>query len=337
MSEWYPQVVRIDEIEAHPNADRLGIVRVLGNYPVCVNLADWSEGDVAAYVPVDTLVPNAEPFKFLFEEDDPADKRVRVRAKKLRGVLSMGLLVPPPAEFNRDGVWDFRQRSVQELFDLEKWEPERRFETRGDQVSPPDTCFRPPRYDVEGLRANAGVLYEGEEVIFTEKIHGANMRVLQWNGKLFVGGRNTWQRYPGNTVYAVAFEDVDERLASLLDDWDGVVFYGEVYGKVQDLRYGLENHVECKFFDAFDTAFGEWKSWDWLVGAFSEYDVIDLVVPELYRGPWSEALAYEHAEGPAFRGNHPREGIVIRPAEDRWDDAVGRVMLKLVGEGYQTR
>jgi hypothetical protein len=35
--------------------------------------------------------------------------------------------------------------------------------------------------------------------------------------------------------------------------------------------------------------------------------------------------------------DHVREGFVVRPVRERYDPAVGRVILKLHGEGFHTR
>lgn len=35
--------------------------------------------------------------------------------------------------------------------------------------------------------------------------------------------------------------------------------------------------------------------------------------------------------------DHVREGMVVKPVHERFDDRIGRVVLKLHGEGYLTR
>src|SRR5438046_3480508 len=84
------EVVRIERIEKHENADTLGIVNVFGGYPCCVRLGDFKEGDLAAYIPPESVCPATEPFAFL------GDHR-RIKVKRLRGVYSLGLLIHAPA------------------------------------------------------------------------------------------------------------------------------------------------------------------------------------------------------------------------------------------------
>src|SRR5512133_2448361 len=80
-------VVKLEGIKKHDNADSLSIVTVEG-CPVVIRTADYKEGDNAVYVPVDAIVPESVPgTEFL------KDHR-RIRAARLRGVFSMGLLLP---------------------------------------------------------------------------------------------------------------------------------------------------------------------------------------------------------------------------------------------------
>jgi hypothetical protein len=60
------RVVRINEILVHPNADRLAIVKVLG-YQVVVGKEDFKVGDLAYFVPPDSVVPERNEFHFLWK------------------------------------------------------------------------------------------------------------------------------------------------------------------------------------------------------------------------------------------------------------------------------
>lgn len=94
-------MVRIGAIEKHPNADTLGIVRI-GGYQVIVKLGEFNEGDLAAYIQPDSVVPSEEEFSFLWADkgykdgDDIPLKYRRITAKKLRKEWSEGLLIRVP-------------------------------------------------------------------------------------------------------------------------------------------------------------------------------------------------------------------------------------------------
>ena len=64
------------------------------------------------------------------------------------------------------------------------------------------------------------------------------------------------------------------------------------------------------------------------------------MVDILYRGPFSMEKVKEYTDGFDTIGTNPkqiREGIVIKPLNERWDDEIGRVMVKSVSEVYKLR
>jgi RNA ligase (TIGR02306 family) len=117
----------------------------------------------------------------------------------------------------------------------------------------------------------------------------------------------------------------------------GVALYGEVYGRVQKLHYGLNSgEVDLVLFDARDLVTNEWLSYDQFTTLCTLYNLP--MVPQLYRGPFSLEKAYELAEGPSMipGADHVREGVVVKPVVERWNPEIQRVILKLHGEGYLT-
>jgi RNA ligase (TIGR02306 family) len=322
-SEAKVEVVRIGEIEPHGNADSLGVVMVHGGYPVCVRLTDWSPGMLAAYLPVDSVVDTSRPeFAFL---DKP-----RIRAKRLRGVFSMGLLVVAP-EGAREGD------DVTEALGVTHWtpeeEPQRGVKNAGDDDPGPSGWAFPLYTDIEPIRRHRNVLRVGEDVVVTEKIHGANARFAHDGERLWVGSRTRIKRHDdGNTWWRVA-KELD--LYTHLQQLPRHVFFGEVFGKIQDLDYGI-NGVSLRIFDVFDGNRGVYLNHD--NGRAIAAAVGLPWVPILYRGPWDPARVNEWAEGASVlaSGGHVRAGFVVKPTTERVEH-MGRVILKMHGEGYLTR
>ena len=95
------------ELLPHPNADSLSIVKVWG-YQVIVRTEDFRHVDRGVYIVPDSLVPNREPFTFMFNGSNPTyyvnpdetavkDKNgnyARVTVRRFRGIYSSGLLLP---------------------------------------------------------------------------------------------------------------------------------------------------------------------------------------------------------------------------------------------------
>lgn len=315
-------VVRLGTVRKHDNADSLGITEVDGR-PCIIRLGEWAEGDLAVYVPIDSLVPVADP-RFAFLADKRlSDGRARIRAARLRGVFSMGLIVKPDPQM-------IEGDEVRERMGIGIYEPDVRFALAAD--AEPDPGFLPV-YDIESARKWAAmVLTEGEEVVLTEKIHGANGRFTWHRDRLWCASRTRFPREaPGEMWWSVGLP-IEDRLR---EHAPGIAIYGEVFGRVQDLKYGRTG-VHLVAFDALDIAARRWLDYDEFRAICQRLDIP--TVPELYRGPWSSSLA-SMAEGATVLGNgeHVREGWVLRPVRERQHPALGRVLLKRHGEGYLTR
>jgi len=365
MTEFHVDVVRIGRVEKHPNADSLSITRVHGDggYPVIFRTGDYHEGDLAVYVPIDSVVP-VEDMRWAFLAG-----HTRIKAKRLRGIFSMGLLT------HADPSWE-EGRDVGEELGIVKHEPAVRVSAgrpggqagRGaDAEDAAGLAAQVGVYDLEGLRRYPNLLREGEVVAITEKIHGSNARFMHDGVRLWVGSRTRWLRESWDPMGGVrpwwsrAWQWVRARfglpidvvqnesvwwqvarrlnLAERLAAFPGHVFFGEVYGEgIQDLTYGVpaSEGARLAIFDIQDTKTREFLAHD-RVRSICVRLGLD-AVPTLYVGLWRPDLAVL-AEGKSTMPgtSHVREGIVVRPFDERVDLKFGRVILKLAGEGYLLR
>jgi len=308
-------VVRLRE---HPNADSLSLVNV-DDFQCVVRTSDWNDGDLGIYIPPDSVVPDTDEFKFL------GGKR-RIKARKLRGQWSMGLLIKAPLDAT---IGD----DYMEKFGIVHYEPKVHgsFSSGGNDVTPPKVFA--PVYDILNFRKYSNRFEDGEEVICTEKTHGCNSRFVCLNDQIFCGSRKFWKQEDVNNLWWKALE-WNPALDAWLRHHEGLVVYGEVYGQVQNLKYGATNGE--LYFAAFDILDGD----RWL-----DYDEARMVgsglpwVPLVYRGPFDKEKILEFAEGDSSypRANHHREGVVIKPVNERIDRNIGRVQLKVVGNRYLSK
>lgn len=100
-------VVRITELEKHPNADSLSIVRI-GGYQVVVKTENYAAGDLAVYIQPDSVVPQTAPFEFLWADKEFLDgvvpeKYRRITVRRFRKEWSEGLLLPL-SDFAKDAA-----------------------------------------------------------------------------------------------------------------------------------------------------------------------------------------------------------------------------------------
>lgn len=325
MSEFHIEVVRIGEVTKHPNADSLSMTMVHGGYPVLFKTGDYSTGDLATYIPIDAIVPDTEVWSFLGSSR-------RIRAKRLRGVFSMGLLAAAP-------IGAAEGDDVQERLGITKYDPSEDAVSRGQNpgwINPDDEIARPaqhvPVYDLEGLRRYPDAFVNGEEVVITEKIHGENMRLYRdLDGKLWVGSRTKWKRIEANTAWS-NWARANAQITDLIPR--GVCIYGELYGNTE-LKYdAASTNRKLRVFDVYSAD----------RRAYLDYDDARTVillsagakpVPVLYRGAWSKDLL-SLAEGASLIADHIREGFVVRPIVERMHGQ-HRCVFKHVGEGYLTR
>lgn len=324
MSIHKAEVVKITEIESHPNADKLGIVKVLG-FQVCVRLGDFQVGDLAIYIEPDSIVPDVEPFKFL--NNGKSSKWNRIRVMRLRGHISMGLLVHAP-EGSKEGD------DVMELMGVTHYEPPLPMSTGGDNEQGPFGWY--PKYDVENFRRFNEILRDGEEVVVTEKIHGANARYMYDGDRMWVGSRTNWKKEDVKNLWWQGLKQ-NPWIQEWCERHPGHVLYGEVYGQVQDLKYGSQkNEIHFAAFDIWDQS--DWVSYG--QSRLLSQDVADFQwVPFLYRGKFDEELICALAEeDSSVKGaDHLREGVVVKTVIERMDTEIGRVQLKIVSNRYLGR
>lgn len=347
-------------LSAHPNADRIELAQV-HDYLSIVLKGEYQEGDLAIYIPEAAIVPDEIMIELgLFERDDDAPvfdddgrhafllagpQHNRVKAKRLRGILSQGLLYKPSFPLEQDIDYS-------DQLGITKWIPPVPIHFAGQLTPAPGIQGYT---DIENIKRYPDTLQEGEEVYASEKIHGTCSLFLFdcVSDELYVGSKGFASRglalvdtldEKGNStnVYwrAAKLANVEENLRALAAGRfigaERIMLYGETFG-VQDLRYGLENGaVDLRVFDmAVD---GEYLDIDDLL-AVAE-DAGFAVVPQLYRGPYSKALLTELSEGKeqvTGREVSIREGLVVRPVHERAELELGRVILKFVSERYLTR
>lgn len=324
MSTHQVNVVRVAAPTPHPNADALEILTVYG-YTCVVRKGEWHEGDLAVYVEPDYVVDSRRTeFAFLAPmlRHEPGPERIRV--KRLRGVVSQGLIVPAPPDA-REGD------DVMERLGIERYVPPADLATKGDNEKPPPGYA--PVYDVESFRRYPHAWTEGEPVVVTEKIHGANARFTFRAGRMWCGSRTGWKAQDAKSLWWAALAQ-NPWIETACRAIDGGVVYGEVFGQVQDLKYGARQGQV--FFRAFDVLIGN----AWVPAAeHGAYLAPEHRAPVVYEGPLSFALLDTWADGRSLvpGADHIREGVVIRPRVERTHPEIGRVIGKVVSNRYLER
>lgn len=313
-------------MEKHPNADSLSIIPVFG-YCVVGRTQDWEGIGKGIFIPPDSLVDTSRPeFSFLIK-NAKANGWAKIKAIRLRGVVSYGLLIPAPAEAVLGEDWA-------ERLGVKHYEPEIEREAglggRSQNVKDP---VHFSKYDIDSAMRYHKLFVEGERVFCVEKVEGQNWRSTVVDGELYVGSRNYWKADIESCLFWKTLRS-DPAIEKFLRDHPEYILFGESYGNVGGFCYGLPaGEVRLACFDIFDKSAGRWLH-------FEEGRDIgrDLPwCPIVADIPWNFERAKELANFKTILGDgaHISEGLVISPEKERYDYKVGRVKFKIKNPEYE--
>lgn len=204
MSKFEVLVSKVTAVENHPNADRLNLITVRGFQLISGKLEDGSSrykvGDLVVYVPENAIVPEYLLRQGFWNESQnkgmlAGSNGDRVKAIKLRGILSLGIVFPV-----KDGV-DIampgdhyitnaggstllvsEHNDVAEFLGIVKYEPEIPASMNGEVYNLGTEHMI--KFDVENYKKYAEAFHEAmaagnaeqnRDVVLTEKLHGTCM------------------------------------------------------------------------------------------------------------------------------------------------------------------
>ncbi len=330
MSDFACLIVKLDKVGKHPYANTLSITTVDGE-PTIFRTGDFESGSLALYIPTEAVIDQTREWTNQLAFLKWKDGKHRVKAIKLRGIFSKGLLIPIPDELKvTKGSYPALGTNVAEQLGIIKYEEPDTYGMNTDNEKDPGFL---PTYKVYSYRKYKHLLVPGEEVVVTEKLHGCNGRFAYKDEKFYVGSHNHIKKYDERNLWWQVAIDYD--LAVKLSTISGIVVYGEVYGQVQDLKYDLPGKKAFAVFDMYDSRQGIWLN-DAEIETISKGLGIPLV-PKLYQGPYDPAIIEPLASGKSTIASHFREGFVIRPVQERWNMECSRTLFKLHGEEFQLR
>ncbi len=362
MSELKVEVVEIDDVIPHTNADRLELAKIKGWYCV-IGKGQFKKGDRGIYFPIDSVLPKDLELMLFPEGSKIKLRKSRIRTEKIRGAISQGLVIHP-SQIGKDYV-KVGQDLTQEL-GVTKYEPEE--ESIPNQMRPTSKRKMNPHFkeytDLQNAKNYPDMFKEWENVVVTEKIHGTNFRagwvpyhpygfweklkfnILQWLApnripkyEFVYGSRRVQLQkkdYAGfydENVYAkmVRLYNLEERIPH------GYVVYGEIYGdEIQKgYHYGKgKNEHDLVVFEVMDVHKSEYLHVH-DVAAFCTMRGLRFV-PIVYHGPFGDLEAMKkHTLGPSLLAPEQkvREGVVVRSVKEEMTPW-GRKQLKFISDVY---
>lgn len=289
-------------IKPHPNADKLelGNIGHPEGWQVVVQKDQFKTGDLVAYIPENSVVPEwlLKKYNFWNESQNKGilagPKGDRIKAIKLRGEFSLGIVIPTV----KNGMGDFvfletdynnclghyvlEGTDVTEYLEITKYEPVIPVHLSGEVFYGSDAISI--KYDIENIKNYPELIKEGDPVQISEKIHGTHIQIIYvpennplvhpemlkvstTDGKVgyfAVASKGLaekglffkWNENNQQNIYLINARPYLENILNYVYQFDStIVFCGEVFGfGIQDLHYGRKQNETS--FRLFDIYIG---------------------------------------------------------------------------------
>ncbi|MBW2645197.1 MAG: hypothetical protein JRE23_03275 [Deltaproteobacteria bacterium] len=371
MAELKVEVVVVDKVEEHPNADRMELAFV-GGYQCCVQIGAFQRGDLGVYIPVDSILPEKLEAHIFGADAKVKLNKHRVRAIKLRGAIAFGLLLTMNEVLNyfnanRIVAGCVEGNDLTEVLGVTKYLPPTKVPNVMSGRAAPKRHCHPlfSKYTSIGhLKRYWNAFTEGETVIVTEKIHGTNFRCgwvpfvartfwqkvknifgLNQSHEFVYGSHNIQLMDGSNKSKGGSAGNVYKRIA---DDHKlkekipfGQLWYGEIFGHgiQKGYEYGFKDgKVGVAFMDIKDVGNNEYLDFHTMVEVVESKG--EQVVPHLST-VFNKDEILKLLNDPARVSfvdakTKPIEGFVIRRYRSEQFFG-GRLILKLLSDAYLLR
>jgi len=330
-------VQRVLALEPITGADAIELARING-WQCVVKKGEFKVGDLGAFLEIDAIPPDIPAFQFLWaprsaapDETAPRPAKFRLRTMKLRGALSQGLLLPLSAL----GIEGEEGDDLTSVLGVEKYEPPV-FQTMGGLARGPFPSWL-PKTDEMRVQSIPQVLDElrGLPYVCTLKCDGtsASYTLNSRDGELHVCSRNLSLVDGDNVYWNLARQWEIERILRLNA---GLAIQGEACGPgLQKNRLALKA-PQLRVFNVYDIPNARYFN-DAQLRAFCTSNGLTAV--EIVE----QGESFDHclesllalAEGFYPQTKNEREGLVIRPQEERWSEVLGgRLSFKAISNRF---
>ena len=359
MSTLKAEIVKIKDIEIHPNADRLEIANVLG-WSCVVQKGVFKEGDLVLYIPIDSILSQELENKIFGEDSKIKLHKHRVQTIRLRKIISQGLVVKPETV----GIFNYKEGDdLTSKLNITKYEPPENLPNIYGSCNKIKKMYINSNFhkysDIENFKNYPQVFKDGEQVYLSCKLHGTSARFgwvpnevntiwkkiknffgLLEKWEFLVGSRNVQLNSSHNKKDYFYDENVYMKVSMMYNLKNkllkGEILYGEIIGKNIQAGYSYGcKEGEIKFY-AYDIMEDD----KWL----DPNDFINLcylrnipMVPKVYEGPFSKEVIEKYTQGPSVLcpNEQPvKEGVVVKASPERRDPYIGRTCLKSINSEY---
>lgn len=314
-------IQKITSVTPIEGADNIEQIQILG-WQLVSKRGEFTPGDLAVYIEIDSLLPYNNTFAFLWPPSSGEDRQpLRLRSKKIKGVLSQGLALPvgilPEDSLKQEGA------DVTEVLQITKWEPPNTSSSREIECAFPSNLF--PKTDEVRVQSVPDVLDElrGTECYAAIKVDGQSLTFAKYefDGQPInrVCSRNfCLKNIPGSPHWQAAQQlNIFEKLPL------NYAIQGEFAGEgIQGNRLGLRGR---KFFafQVFDIANKKYLDFKDFIEFCSSRGITTVPIEWVRKLDLTLDSALLEAQG-LYENGFPREGLVIRPTSETVSHAISR-------------
>lgn len=323
------------ELMPHPNAERLELARV-GNYQLVVGKDQYKDGDVVVLIPDKSILPDMEEFASFKPYLAGPDKN-RVRAQKMRGELSCGILIPDKNELQEFPLGE----DISAQLGIKEYIPEvpAGLQGRVKPVGNIDTGgHRLSQHDVEQFAIFKNELQLLDNIVVTEKLHGSLLALIHTvDNKILISSKGLLKRYltldedETNLYWQAAHSTGLIRHVNEKYEKQHVQIFGEALPCQKGFSYGFKKPT-MRIFRVEVNGVN-------LSPSDTDLFFYSLWVPILYMGPYNENRLRELKEGMetlSGKSLHIKEGIVVSTNPPTKSDKGGfDLYLKLLNSKYK--
>lgn len=324
-------------VEPIANADKIELATVNGWQSV-IKKGEYKMGDEIIFVPIDTVLQRAPWNEFLFKDKNATE--VRLKTAKLRGVYSQGLII------NRDvlGIPDIPLMGdsgdigmLAEFLGVTKYEKPVSGAPGLAKGGLPSWLRKSDEDNMQTYLGTISELQAAPKVFGTLKMDGSSFKAYWNNGEFGVCSRSLdLQRVTGDRFWETAIGlDLEAKLAGY---GQNLCICGELCGPgIQKNPLNL-SHVRLYIYDIWNIDKQIYLSRMNICAILACLDLLPMIPPVVFSGAFTFDIktALDFVNKLEYAPGMPAEGIVFRPEEETYSDALrGRLSAKLINQNYK--
>lgn len=321
-------IQRITALTPIKEADFIEAASVLGWTIICKK-GLYNVGDLAVYFEIDSVPPDLPEYEFLWQDKESRPNSFRIRSKKMKGVISQGLLMPlhellptprPPLKFEEG-------QDLTEVLSITKYEPPL---PQGSNDIVGQFIDGVPKTDEPRIQSNPKLLeaLQDRPYYITVKADGASVTCAMHEDQFTVASRNYRLKRNEDSPYwrGVIYSNIEK----LVTEHPSLAVQGELVGPgVQDNKLKLHRN-EVQVFNIYGRTTQKYLTWSQMKDLCLAYNVPTVELVETGKSfEYSQDELLALAEGKYPNTKSEREGIVIRN-----NDTKGRVSFKAISNRF---